>query len=300
VAPPEDLALWGLHGFCLGARVPPTRVIRMDDNGRLLWRAQHGASRAELGGTDSQIALLAAFGLIEDRGGDWHSTVPLLEMASLRARMAGLAQDLAGPVAAGLAGLTDLLSARGCAASAPAVLFGHGLDGRLWDVLRGRGLLPDTTLTLDHPFWRGAVWAVWPPVPKAAGLNVLAPAGAPLRLCMVWTEATLAGLRALAAQQATGQALLAGAAEVLVLPGGRVPVLRAGDAADIIALDLAHQIADRFLDAETSMAAQLPAEMAADLRRVALGHELIWQLAGRLGLAGLAPGQAVYAERTGP
>lgn len=297
MTPPEDLALWGLHGFCLGARVPPTRVIRLDDNGRLLWRARHGASRAEMGGTDSQIALLAAFDLIEDRGGCWHSTVPMLEMAGLRARMVPLAVDLGGAVAVGQARLADLLSARGCAGAAPAVLFGHALDGRFWDVLRGQGLLPDTTLSLDHPFWRGAVWAVWPPVPGSAGLNVLAPPGAPLRLCMVWTDATVAALRDLAAQAATTRALAGAAGDVLVLPGLRAPVLRDGDAVDRLARDLAAQLAHRFLDAEPGLARDPMTDgLDPGLVLVALAHELIWQLAAPLGLAGLPPAQAIYAE----
>jgi hypothetical protein len=272
-------------------------VIGLDDNGRILWRARGGASRAELGGTDSQIALLAAFGLIEDRGGRWHGTLPLLDMAGLRARMAELAQGLGGPVAHALAALRDRLAARGCAAAAPAVLFGHGLDGRFWDVLRGQGLLPQTGLTVDHPFWRGAAWAVWPPAAGAAGLNVLAPAGAPLRLCMVWTDATQAALRAFAAQPASAQALRSGAGDVLAAPGLRVPVLRPGDAVDRLARDLARDIADGFLAAEASLACGLlPDDLPADLRRVVLGHELIWQLAAPLGLARLAPAQAVYAE----
>ncbi|WP_125795948.1 hypothetical protein [Amycolatopsis sp. WAC 01376] len=45
---PDDLAKWGLHCFCLGARSTPHHIVRMDDNGRLLFRARLGVSRTEL------------------------------------------------------------------------------------------------------------------------------------------------------------------------------------------------------------------------------------------------------------
>lgn len=293
MAAPEDLALWGLHCFCLHARRTPQAVVRMDGNGRVLWLARNGAARAELPATGSQLALLEVFGLIARDRDRWRSTVPMVEAAALRAEAAALAAPLLPDLADTIAAIGAELAREGLADHAPAVAFGHLLDGWFWDVLRGQGLLPPDTLTPEHPFWRGAFWAVWPPVPAAAGLNLMWGAGA--SLAMVWTAETASALRALAADPATKAALEAApAGDRAMLPSGPAPVIRPGGALDRLAEAAATRLAAPFTDMMPGLLPLLPEGVDPATARVIAGHELVWHLAARLLPAEIPAPHAVF------
>src|SRR5262249_53187493 len=69
----SSLSDWGLHCWCLTARRTPQRIIRADNNGRLLQLAVGGITRAELdrklpGASDSQLTLLQTYGLLSHDG----------------------------------------------------------------------------------------------------------------------------------------------------------------------------------------------------------------------------------------
>lgn len=76
------------------------------------------------------------------------------------------------------------------------MVFGAYLDGLVWELLRTHDLAPPTEPTIDHPYWRGVFWAIWPPRDRVAGLNELHTGRA--TLVMVWTTASQQALRALA------------------------------------------------------------------------------------------------------
>ncbi len=265
----------------------------MDGNGRLLWLARAGAARDALPGSDSQLTLLEAFGLIARRGDRWHSTMPMVLATPLRDRLPGLAAPLLPGLVAARGAIADVLAPQGLAGHAPAVVFGHLLDGWFWDVLRARGLLPPDALDLAHPFWRGAVWAVWPPAAGSAGLNMVQ--GGQAALCMVWADATIADLRRLAADPATLAVLDHPPPGPLVqLPGGPAPMIRPGDPLDRLARQAAGALADAALPVLDDLAPLLPPGIAPDTARVILGHELIWHLAARLLPAPIPAAQAAF------
>ncbi|GGZ44964.1 hypothetical protein GCM10011273_34630 [Asticcacaulis endophyticus] len=92
LAPPEDLTQWDLHCFCINAVRTPHRIIKMDDNGRLLFLAREGISIAALRQrgtrvTDSQINLLETFNMLRREGDVVTTAIPVLgpaQMAPLR------------------------------------------------------------------------------------------------------------------------------------------------------------------------------------------------------------------------
>jgi hypothetical protein len=120
----------------------------------------------------------------------------------------------------------------GLSGSTYAVVFGHVLDGLLWDRLALTGAVPETRLSDAHPWWNGAFWAVYPPREGAAGTNFVDCDNA--TLVQVWTTATIARLDALAASEAlpdTIRGLLdpagtAAAGEVVDAAGVRWPLRR--------------------------------------------------------------------------
>ncbi|WP_143254034.1 hypothetical protein [Amycolatopsis keratiniphila] len=289
-ADPDDLAVWGLHCFCLGARSTPHHVVKMDDNGRLLFRARQGVTRTELrqhgiDPLDSQIALLRAYHLIAVEGERLVTTFPVLgsqETAGLRIRMAELAEVVAAEIATDVSALADVLTGEGLARSVYGVLFGYVIDGLIWDRLRSDGLLPSGELSVERPYWNGAFWAVYPPREGAMGTNEIEEAG--VRLTMVWTDETVRALNRLAEAPALRSALRAVSRgslprEALVDDEGKltIPVIRRRES------DPVHRIGLR-------IAGKIVSALLRDLPQagvVVAAHELIWSVVDALEMAGM-------------
>ncbi len=306
---PDDLAKLGLHCFCLGARSTPHHVVRMDDNGRLLFRARMGVSRTELRELgfeplDSQIALLQAYRLISVEGDRLVTTFPVLgskETAGLRARTARLAAAIVPGIANDVSALTDVLAGQGLAHCAYGVLFGYVIDGLVWDRLRVDGLLPSTELSIEHPYWNGVFWAVHPPREGAMGTNEVEEAG--VRLTMVWTEPTVRALNRLAEAESLRRSLRTvsrgdlpcesvvtedGQEWTLVDDNGRptIPIIGRRDA------DPVHEIGLR-------IAEKIVSALPRDLREVGVvvaTHESIWDLMSALEVADFIRRPRVFGD----
>ncbi|WP_340682023.1 hypothetical protein LCL61_25300 [Amycolatopsis coloradensis] len=304
---PDDLAKWGLHCFCLGARSTPHHVVKMDDNGRLLFRARLGVSRTELrhqgiDPLDSQIALLRAYHLIAVEGDRLVTTFPVLgsqETAALRARMAGLADVIAPEIAADVSAFSDVLAGRGLAHCVYGVLFGYVIDGLVWDCLRSDGLLPAGELSVERPYWNGAFWAVYPPREGAMGTNEIKEAG--VGLTMVWTDPTVESLNRLVESPALRPALRAvgrgdlpratfmageGHTWTLTVDGAwpTIPLIRRRESDPVHAIGL-------------RIAAKVVSVLLRDMLKpgvVVAAHELIWNLMEALEAAGIIRRPAVF------
>ena len=274
---PPDLAAWSLHCFCIGARSTPHHVIAADDNGRLLWHARHGTTRAQLRRLgiachESQVLLLRAYGLLQVDHEVIRTSFAAFgseEMATIRAQVFVRGAALAGEVADDAQRIVGTLAQSGHAAHAYALVFGHALDGATWNVLNARQALPVTTLSIERPFWNGAFWAVHPPRAHPAGTNEVT-VGAQT-LVTVWTDASLKGLDALATRWRSEQTLI-------------VPTVRQTESDPLHAISAA--IGERTAFAIDALAAELHAShretcSLATLRLI-VGHELIWETAERL------------------
>ncbi|OQO92309.1 hypothetical protein B1813_08805 [Saccharomonospora piscinae] len=311
VDPPDDLAHWGLHCFCLGARSTPHRVVRMDDNGRVLYYARTGTTRAELcehgiRPTDSALALLRAYGLVTVDGDRISTAFPILgpeAMGTLRGRTAELAESLVPRILTDLDAITAALSLRGWARCAYGVVFGYVVDGLLWDRLRQAGALPSTELSVERPFWNGAFWAMHPPRTGVAGTNEVAQPGA--AMTMVWTDATLRNLTSLGRSPALPAALHAVArgdtpVGQLVTEDGHewhlvdedgaptVPIIHrsASDPVHSNGLRIAQTIGDAVVGRSSDIAPRLVVEHGPGVALLVVAHELIWDVMAALVEAG--------------
>jgi hypothetical protein len=279
--PPDDLGQWGLHCFCLTARHTPQRVIRMDDNGRLLRHAVGGATLGELRArglavTDSQVLLLRTYGLLDQTGERLTTTFPVIgpeEMDPLRARLRRLAEATAPSLADDTRTIAERLKATGYPDHAYAVVFGYALDGLVWDELRLRGALPDITLDLDHPIWRGAFWALYPERSGVPGTNEAT--FGDQAIVSVWTDSTVGPLDALLRPRGGS----AGTADRPWL--ARVPTLHAiaGDRIHDVAKQLAARTASALMDTPDGKALLAAVPHASRQHAVLiLAHEFIWYL----------------------
>jgi hypothetical protein len=295
---PPDLALWGLHCFCLGARRTPHRAICSDSNGVILYQARNGVTRAALAAqgvpcSDSQVALLEMLGVLSVSGDELRASMPILGAAPMT-RLRRRCQDHAAVAASRLAQpvheVRRALAETGSEDHHYAVLFGHGLDGLTWEHLRQCRELPSTELTIDHPYWNGMFWAIHPKRAKAAGTNEVM--RGKQTLVTVWTEETVDELSRTSKAWARGESSM------------ELPIVHA------TAVDPIHTACDQIGRTAATALRALTEELHADgfgnLNRGQLllvaGHEFIWELADELGRIGVLiaprrPGDDGTADR---
>jgi hypothetical protein len=291
-APPTDLARWSLHCFCLRARSNPKRVIAMDDNGQVLYHLIGGGNVDDLrtrglSVSESQLALLEAYGLIVQDGSGHRANLPVLgppQIESVRETAKRAARTVITDVVTHAAEVQGELMDRGLGVSTYAVIFGHALDGVIWDVLRSRGLIPETDLTIDEPFWRGTFWAVFPGRERSAGTNELIADNA--ALVMVWDEGTVEGLRELAADPEVVSVLRSVRPKTrsVVIGGLPIPVLGPADPIQRACLVMAQTVAAAVPGgaAARDQFADLGVEATSEDATVIMTHEVIWEVAALL------------------
>ncbi len=253
----------------------------MDDNGALLYHARHGITLGQLEAhgilvSQSQIALLQAYNLITIDGDRITTAFPVVGpeiLDPLRPRIRQLAADLVPQISSAVAAISTELRRRRHAGHDYTVVFGHAVDGLLWDRLRAHGLAPTTELSIERPYWNGAFWAIYPPITGSAGVNEHA--GTEATLVMVWTDTTSRALWELARSEA-GRALTND-------PTAQtdIPVLAAdeSDALHRHSMNIADTIA-QILRPDRQAQSLLDAIPDTDRHEstLILAHELIWEI----------------------
>ena len=290
---PPDLARWSLHCYCLGARSTPQRVARLDNNGKLLHSAVGGTTIDSLGehGLDvieSQLWLLSTYGLIEREDNHIATTFPVLgprAVATVRSAAEGAASAVLDEAGTKASEIDSTLAGLDLEGHGFAVVFGHALDGVVWDLLRKRGGIPDVALDLLNPLWRGVFWALYPGRTGSAGTNELTGDGA--ALVMVWDDDSADRLRSLATTPAVGEGLgklQQGATRHEISAVGPIPVVEGGGRLDALTRDLAQVVVDQVPSPDQSKAIVEEAGVAASVEEatVIVAHEVIWSLADLL------------------
>jgi hypothetical protein len=322
-AQPDDLAQWDLICYCSTTVSTPHFAVRTDSNGRILYHARRGATRAELErelGTRvslSQLELLRAWRLVKRQGDVYTTTIPILgpdKIGRLRADMRRIASDLAPAIEPDILAIAAALNRRKLGRHLYAVVFSYVIDGLTWDQLGSDGAVPDLQSTAERPFWDGTFWAVFPKRESAPGTN--STSGDSVRLLMTWTDRVLPGLKPLQSAPDLRRALHR---------------IGAGDCRDLLVEDASHASwplgapdgscavpvihanpTDSVHAAGTRIAAMLArAVLARDERQVIGGdvtaqqahlietHELIWELLDALTSRGIVEAPLVL-QRDGP
>lgn len=302
---PKDLSKWGLHCFCITAVRTPHGIVQMDDNGRILYRARGGVTREELGregiaATESQILLMETYGLLDEKGGRLRTSIPVMDedrMSALRAELKPLAKQAAEALKPEVAQIREELGRQHLEGSQYAIVFGYGLDGLMWDDLKAEHRLPSTELTVQHPFWRGAFWAVYPERKGVAGTNeVKARTGT---MVLTWNDRTSAALYKLEVAGGLPEAidsLSRGGTEPVQIDavtkwvfrdgsGLKVPVIQedAGDVLYEASRRIGSKVANQLV--ESAAGKKVLASLDGMTREEAVliaAHELIWSIADEM------------------
>lgn len=275
-------------------------MVDLDNNGQILHESVGGTTLEavrRLPCSDSQLALLSVFGLIEWHKQQIRTTIPVLgpeAVAAVREAAADAANVALSGVPQSAGEIVEVLGSRNLESSAHAIVFGHALDGVFWSMLRPRGSLPEIELTVDEPFWRGALWAVYPGREGSVGTNERTIANT--TLVMVWDDESAEALWELESHPGTQELLKAvqpDEAKVSLSPilGDEfvVPIVAHDDEIHSISLALARTVTDAMPDADESrsLLAGAGVDASAEEATVIVAHEVIWDVAARLAESGI-------------
>jgi hypothetical protein len=283
---PDDLKHWGLHCFCLGARMTPHGLVRQ--HGKLLFAAGTGVPISDVPAAD--LARLEGAHLLERDGERVRTAFPMIGPEAtdvLRRRAETVAGELLARVRTDALQVVEVLGQEGFGDHAQAILFGHVLDGLAWDAVRRRIELPDTTLTPERTDWNGLFWALYPKLENAAGTNELTRGTA--SLVMVWNDRNADALRAIAALPETAVVLdgVTGAELSVVIGGDAVPVINPVTRSWLTEPcdRIAEMVASRMVGEKDLLAALAGhgVHLTASELCLVFGHELIWAMAAAIG-----------------
>lgn len=275
----------------------------MDANGKILFEGVGGVLIDDLRSrgltfNESQLALLVDYGLIDRDGEVIETQFPVLDpsaIAAVRDRTQAIAHGLLNDVAETVHEVVGKLAVRNQEQSGYALVFGHALDGVVWDLLRARKLLPAIDLTIDAPFWRGSFWACYPGRQGSAGTNEIRENGT--TLVLVWNDEMTERLAAFSAEPGLRPLLRAidpTATEASLVSGTgwnhMVPVIRTAESDPVHAAcsELAQVVAVAIADWTGCQDVLADAGVAASAEDavVIVTHELIWEIADLLTQSG--------------
>lgn len=272
-ADPPDLKDYGLICFCTARTATPHGLVKSDNNARILLLARDGVTKAQISAagepvSDSQLQALLDWGLVTQKDDRFTTSFPILgsaQMAALRARLEPVSTELIRKIAPDLKAVQGELHARGQVESAEAVLFGYILDGLTWRALEEAKALPSQDLDVEHPYWNGAFWAVFPRQEAMPGTNSRTEGKTEIR--MMWTQPVLPWFERLV--RSGGASAVPGA--VVVREASADPIYLRGRAA---AAHIASAVMATKLDDVIPSAGPKQRALIAT-------HELIWMLLDR-------------------
>jgi hypothetical protein len=173
-----------------------------------------------------------------------------------------------------------------------SVVFGHALDGVIWSLLSSRGGIPNVTLDIANPLWKGAFWALYPGRPGSAGTNELVGEGA--TLVMVWDDDSRDALEAVVTHAVTRDGLVTvanNAPRHVIADFGPVPVVEEGGHLDSLSRELAGLVVEAVPSPHACQALLRSAGVHSNVEEatVVVAHEVIWALADLLADSGVVP-----------
>jgi hypothetical protein len=199
-SPPPDLRDFEVMQFIVANGSEPAQILRLDDNGTIARACVTPCTRdalraAGVAATESQIALLKAWRLVDER--DDRTLVTRVAIVAppatdrLRATSRRAADALVERLSAPLDAFRAQLGTVKRPNTAYTMLFSYVLDDLVWREWERGGLVGKRELTVKTPFWSGVVWAIAPRRAFSMGTNTIDERGVDLKVN--WTEAAIPG-----------------------------------------------------------------------------------------------------------
>ncbi len=198
---PPPFEAYDLIQFIQTAGPAPQNILGLDNNGELLLATRSGKSSAQLQEAgivfnESQVQLLKAWRLLEERDNILYAQVPVLDASdaqALRRQTQEAAVRIGRALEEDVVHLVATLNEQGRRKNAYSILFSYVLDGIVWDHFRENNSLSARALSAEEPFWSGEVWAIYPPRAFNSGTNSISDKGVSLKLN--WSRPALKKMR---------------------------------------------------------------------------------------------------------
>ena len=180
--------------YVRSTEIGPANILQLDNNGDIVLAVRGGATRAQLAAqgvsfSESQIALLKTFRLIDEKDDTLRTLIPVLgqdKTRVLRERARSIALPLARRLKPKIRELREELARTGQEKHAYSIIFSYVLDGLVWDEFEKNQILRPRRITAETPLWAGQVWALFPRRPFYAGTNSMSDQGVSLKV--TWAE----------------------------------------------------------------------------------------------------------------
>jgi len=165
--------------FCSVGVAHPYSILRLDNNWELLFAFESGKSLKELDSlnidySESQIALLKLWKLIEKIDGKYYTSIPFYtEPASteLRAETRQIAKNINRLIQDDYNSFKQIIENRKIERNTFSIFFAFVLDDLVWQVFSEKGLMKKVEVTKENPFWDGTMWVIQPKRDFSCGTN---------------------------------------------------------------------------------------------------------------------------------
>jgi hypothetical protein len=167
--------------FCTYGVAHPYSVLNLDNNWDLLFAFEDGKSKGELDSleihfTESQIAILKLWGLIEKRNDKYYSQIPVIyanEATIIRQHTQTYAKEIIKIIERDYLELVKVLKKDELEKNIFPIFFAFILDDLVWQHLRNDTLISPHFITKEKPFWDGTLWLIQPKRNFSCGTNTI-------------------------------------------------------------------------------------------------------------------------------
>ncbi len=167
--------------FCSVGVAHPYSVLNLDNNWELFMAFKNGKSLDELDSlsinyTNSQIAMLRLWNLIEKRDEQYFTSVPIIyreETEKLRDKTRKYAKEIIPLIDQDYQSLRKILEKKDLNENIFSIFFAFVLDDLVWQELRKDSLVKQHNITKENPFWDGTMWLIQPRREFSCGTNSL-------------------------------------------------------------------------------------------------------------------------------
>lgn len=175
----------------------PDNIIKLDNNSAILLNSVEGKSAKQLNDigikfNESQVKLLKNWRLIKEEDNILKTNFPILnsqQTEKLRSETKQIAANLGTTLKNDVNTLKEELKKIHREKNTYSILFSYIIDGSVWSKFEKEGLIDKREVTVEHPFWDGEIWALYPKRKFSCGTNSISDQG--IKLSVNWSENTL-------------------------------------------------------------------------------------------------------------
>jgi hypothetical protein len=191
----NDLKQNDLHCYCSSKFGTPHSILNLDNNWDLVLLLRQPKTISQLDSleikyTQSQLKLLQQWGIITETENDFYKTViniyDSVQTNQLRIYSMEISQKIIQQITPDIEYLKLNLNQIDREKNIYTVLFSYILDGKVWDDMVEKKLIPKNEITLDNPLWSGEFWTTYPKRDFFCGTNSISDAGYSIKVN--WSE----------------------------------------------------------------------------------------------------------------